>query len=116
MKHFCVNLGSSTYQEVEMTIQNVSSLAWGWFPPEWRYNIDQVSLPFVNGQDVTLTTDDDKDVNIKCPKEVLQKRQFTMYLFFNTGTGNLAEGWCDLVCKGTGKRISQAEKDLGLLT
>ena len=47
---------------------------WGRFPPELRYNMDQVPLPFVNGQDTTFTTDDDVDVNLKCPKESLRYR------------------------------------------
>ena len=56
--------------------------------------------------------DEDKDVNIKCPKEALRKRQATMHLVFNAGKGEDAHGWCNLVVKGTGKRIKQAEKDL----
>jgi len=43
------------------------------FPPERRYNMNQVPLPFVNGQDDTFTMEDDNDVNIKCPKESLRK-------------------------------------------
>mgnify|MGYP000609983595 CR=1 FL=1 len=31
---------------------------WGRFPPELRYNMDQVPLSFVNGQDTTFTTAD----------------------------------------------------------
>jgi hypothetical protein len=85
---------------------------WGRFPPERRYNMDQVPLPFVNGQDETFTTADDDCVNLKCPKEELRKRQFTMHLVFNAGNGPNAHGWCDLVCKGTGTRIPAAEKDL----
>ena len=51
---------------------------WGRFPPQNRYNMDQVPLPFVNGQDSTFTTEKDDTVNLKCPKESLRKRQFTM--------------------------------------
>ena len=51
---------------------------WGRFPPERRYNMDQVPLPFVNGQDETFTMEEDNDVNLKCPKESLRKRQFTI--------------------------------------
>lgn len=90
----------------------VKTSIWGRFPPECRYNMDQVPLPFVNGQDDTFTTEDDNDVNIKCPRESLRKRQFTMHLVFNAGSGDKAQGWCDLVCKGTGKRINSAEKEL----
>jgi hypothetical protein len=85
---------------------------WGRFPPELRYNMDQVPLPFVNGQDSTFTAGDDEDVNIKCPKESLRKRQYTMHLIFNAGRGNDAFGICDLVCRGKGLRINQAEKSL----
>ena len=82
---------------------------WGRFPPERRYNMDQVPLPFVNGQDDTFTMEDDEDVNMKCPKESLKKRQFTIHFVFNAGSGDQAHGWCDLVYRGTGKRI---EKEL----
>ena len=85
---------------------------WGRFPPELRYNMDQVPLPFVCMQDDTYTMEEDKDVNIKCPKESLRKRQFTMHQVFNAGVGDDAHGWCDMVVRGTGKRISQGEKNL----
>lgn len=46
--------------------------------------MDQVSLPFVNGQDETFTTADDNDVNLKYPKqEDMKKCQFTMHLVLN---------------------------------
>ena len=85
---------------------------WGRFPPEKRYNMDQVPLPFVVGQDYTFTQHDDRDVNIKCPDERLRKRQFTMHIVVNAGKDKKKHGWVDLVCKGTGKRIKQAEKEL----
>ena len=85
---------------------------WGRFPPERRYNMDQVPLPFVVSQDHTFTTEEDNDVNIKCPKESLHKRQFTMHQIYNAGIGDKAHGWCDMVCRGTGKRIPEAEKNL----
>ena len=85
---------------------------WGRFLPERRYNMDQVPLPFVVGQDHTFTTYDDDDVHIKCPKEALRKRQFTMHVVVNAGTGEKGACWVDLVCKGLGKRIRRAEKDL----
>ena len=85
---------------------------WGRFPPELRYNMDQVPLPFVVSQDDTFTMDEDHDINIKCPQESLRKRQFTMHQVFNAGVGDKAHGWCDMVCRGTGKRISKAEKNL----
>ena len=57
----------------------------GRFPPESRYNFDQVPLPFVVGQDETFTMEEDNDVNIKRPKEALRKRQFTMHLVLMLG-------------------------------
>ena len=35
-----------------------------------------------------------------------------MHQVFNAGVGDKAHGWCDMVCRGTGKRISKAEKNL----
>ena len=64
------------------------------------------------GQDETFTTNDDSDVNLKCPKEYLRKRQYTMHLVFNCGVGEKGHGWCDLVCRGKGMRISAGEKAL----
>ena len=37
----------------------------GRFPPERRYNMDQIPMPFVVDQDSTFTTDDDEHVHIK---------------------------------------------------
>ena len=85
---------------------------WGRFPPECCYNMDQVPLPFVVGQECTFTTEDGNDVNIKCSKESLRRRQFTMHLVFNAGEGEKGHGWYDLVCRGTGTRINQGEKEL----
>ena len=82
---------------------------WGRFPPNRRYNMDQVPLPFVCGQDHTFTPEEDKDVNIKYPGEQFRKRQFTMHVVTNAGDKNNKHGWCDLVCRGAGLRISQAE-------
>ena len=47
----------------------VRDCIWGKFTPANQYNMDQVPLPFVCGQDHTFTEDSDKDVNIKCPGE-----------------------------------------------
>ena len=74
--------------------------------------MDQVPLPFVVSQEDAFTMDDDNDVNIKCPQEALRKRKFTMHQVFNVGKGDKAHGWCDMVYRGIGKRISKAEKDL----
>ena len=74
--------------------------------------MDHGPLPFVVSQEDTFTMDDDNDVNTKCPKEALRKRQFSMHQVFNAGKGDKAHGWCDIVCRGIGKRTSKAEKDL----
>jgi hypothetical protein len=91
---------------------HVNDPLYGQFPPKLRYNMDQVPLPFVNGQDDTFTMEEDDDVNIKCLQELLFKRQCTMHLVVNSGQGNDAYGWCDLVCKGTGAHINRAENEL----
>jgi len=62
-------------------------------------------VPFVVSQNDTFTN------YIKCPKEALRKRQFTMHQVFNAGKGDKFHGWCDMVCRGTGKRITQLEKE-----
>ena len=73
--------------------------------------MDQVPLPFVVSQDDTFTMADDKDVSIKCPKEALRKRKFKIHQVFNAVKEDKAHGWCDMVCRGTGKRISEADKE-----
>ena len=35
-----------------------------------------------------------------------------MHQVFNAEVGDKAHGWCDMVCRSTVKRISQAEKNL----
>ena len=85
---------------------------YGRVPPHLRFNMDQCPLPFVVSQDTTFTVASDNDVHIKCPGETLRKRQFTMHVVYNAGNGARRAGWVDLVCKGTGKRIRQTEKEL----
>ena len=53
-----------------------------------------------------------QDDTFKCPKESLRKRQFTMYQVYTARVGAKAHRWCDMVCRDTCKRISQAEKNL----
>ena len=72
--------------------------------------MDQIPLPFVNGQDETFTTQKDDDVNFICPKENVRKRHFIMHLVFNWSTSDEVHGWFDLVCRGKGKRVSEVEK------
>ena len=92
-------------------LQEVDSL-YGRFPPHLRFNMDQCPLPFVVGQETTFTVASDSDVHIKCPGEALRKGQFTMHVVNNAGNGARRAGWVDLVCKGTGKRVRQTEKEL----
>ena len=82
------------------------------FPLERRYNMCQETLPFVVSQEDTFIMDDDSDVSIKCPKEALRKRQFTMYQVLNTEKGDKAHGWCDIVHRVIGKKMSQVDKNL----
>ena len=66
----------------------------------------------MNRQDSTFTTAEDRDINVKCPKEALRKWQFIMHLVFDAGKADKSHGWCDLVCKGTGTQIKKEEKAL----
>jgi len=84
---------------------------WGRFPPELRYNMDQVPCPFVVNQDTTFTDEGDEDVHIRAPSDSLRKRQFTLHCVLNAGVGEKAHAWVELVCNGTGTRISRAEKN-----
>jgi len=73
--------------------------------------MDQVPLPFVVNQDYTYTEQDDKTIHVKSPAEALRKRQFTMHIVMNAGRGNNKCGYIDLVAKGKGLRITNAEKE-----
>ena len=84
---------------------------WVRFTPAKQYNMYQVPLTFVCGQDHTFTEDSDKDVNIKCPGEQYHKRHYTMHVVVNSRSGADNQGWVYLVCKGKGMKIRQAEKD-----
>lgn len=84
---------------------------WGRFPPERRYNMDQVPLPFVIDQNTTYTDAEDTHVHIRSPgADGLDKRQYTMHICVNAGTGSDADGYIDMVARGKGTRISKAEK------
>ena len=72
--------------------------------------MDQVPLPFVVNQDYTYTIEDDKDVHISAPSESSSKRQYTMHVVVNAGDADKREGYVDIVAKGKGKRITNAEK------
>ena len=91
------------------------SSKWGRFPPELRYNVDQVPLPFVVSMDNTYTTADDTDVQIAgTGKGDLRKRQFTMNIYVNAGKGKDADGYVELICKGKvidGRRYNKLERE-----
>ena len=82
----------------------------GRFPPDRRYNMDQVPMPFVVEQNDTYTEETDCHVHVRgVGSEGLSKRQYTVHVFINAGgTGN---GYIDLICRGQGKRVSQVEKE-----
>lgn len=85
---------------------------WGRFPPVARFNMDQIPLPFVVCQDTTFTTEDDSHVHIRsCGADGLTKRQYTVHLTSNAGEGENGLCYGDLICRGTGKRISRVEKE-----
>jgi len=71
--------------------------------------MDQVPLPFVVNQYYTYTEQDDKTIHVKSPAETLRKRQFTMHIVMNAGRGNNKCGYIDLVAKGKGLRITNAD-------
>ena len=91
-------------------INDSQSDIWGRFPPSHRYNMDQVPLPFVVSQEFTFTIEDDTNIHITCPSDSLRKRQFTMHVVVNAGQDEARHAWVDLVSKGSGKRIKDAEK------
>ena len=64
--------------------------------------MDQVSLPYVNGQDLIFTSEGDVDVDINCPEELLRECTFTMHSVFNVGSGSDAHVWCN--CGVPGER------------
>jgi hypothetical protein len=86
---------------------------YGRFAPEKRYNMDQIPMPFVVEQGSTFTFEDDDHVHIKgAGAEGLVKRQFTAHVFINAGKdASSAKGYVDMICRGTGKRISLLEKE-----
>jgi hypothetical protein len=84
---------------------------WGRFPPEMRYNMDQVPLPFVVEQERTFTSHDDAHVHIRsCGADGLTKRQYTMHIFVNAGEGQDGVCYVELIARGKGQRLSQVEK------
>jgi len=77
---------------------------WGRFPPDKRYNMDQVPLPFVVSQESTFTrTEDDEHVAIKfCSGSGdMRKRQFSMHVFCNAGRDEKRDGYTVLIGRAT---------------
>ena len=52
-------------------------------------------LPYVSGQELIFTSEDDVDVDINYPEESLRKCQSTMHSVFNAGSGSDAHVWCN---------------------
>jgi hypothetical protein len=75
--------------------------------------MDQIPMPFIVDQDKTFTTDDDDHCQVKgTGAEGLNKRQYTAHVFINAGdTEETAQGYIDLICRGSGTRISRLEKE-----
>ena len=95
-------------------LSHQSTDKWGRFPPKLRYNFDQVPLPFVVSQDSTYTPQGDNDVHVAAStSESLRKRQFTMHIVTNAGSGDDRDGYVELICRGKvldGSRFSRAER------
>ena len=72
----------------------------GRFPPETRFNQDQVPLPFVVSMENACTLEEDDDARMTCPSESLRKRQFVMHIVVNAGEGDEKMGCMTLTCKG----------------
>ena len=85
----------------------------GRFPPERRYNIDQIPMPFIVEQSDTYIGEDDEHVRVQgTGSEGLTKRQYTVHVFINAGdTPENTHGYVDIICHGKGTRISRIEKD-----
>ena len=75
--------------------------------------MDQVLIPFIVKQGNTFTHEDDDHVQVRVTgSEGLTKRQYTAHIFINAGdTQETTHGYIDMICCGTGKRISAIEKE-----
>ena len=84
---------------------------WGRFPPERRYNMDQVPLPFVVDQGSSYVESKEQHIQICSTGSAgLTKRQFTAHIFSNAGTGEKGDAWIEMIARGTGKGITALEK------
>jgi hypothetical protein len=85
---------------------------WGCYPPERWYNMDQVPLPFVIDQNTTHAIDDEEHIHSQSPgADGLDKRQYTMHIFTNAGSGDTADGYIDMIARGKGTRISKQSRE-----
>lgn len=83
---------------------------WGRFPPHLRGNFDEVPLSFCMEMNTTFEEIGASGVHIKEPGSgALSKRQATLVLFAIPGAKKQPRA--ALIFKGTGKGISQAERD-----
>ena len=85
---------------------------YGRFPPERRYNMDQIPMPFIVDQNNTFTDASDEHVHVQgTGSEGLTKRQYTVHIFINAGnTREQTHGYLDLICRGKGNKVSEVEK------
>ena len=85
---------------------------WGRFPPETRYNCDQIPLPFVVDMKRTYEKKGVKEVWINQNAPGSDKRFCTLHAIFRpTGGRMLPQPKPVLVFRGLGKRISLVEKN-----
>jgi hypothetical protein len=87
--------------------------AWGRYPPERRYNMDQVPLPFNVDQQTTFTMGDDSHMHIRGTRaDGLSKRQYT---WTNAGKGLESQVYIDLIAPGTENELEGLEIKAGTL-
>ena len=80
---------------------------YGQFQLSERFNVDQVPLPFVNGQADTWEKTVEKRVAIAQPFAGLEKRRCTMQVIFGPGSRLMR---ISVIFRSTRKRISPVEK------
>ena len=80
---------------------------YGWCQLNERFNHDQVSLSFVNGQSETWAPKGSKRVSIAQPFSGLEKTQCTIQPTIGPSAKLMR---CAIIFRGTGKRISKVEK------
>ncbi|KAK3248556.1 hypothetical protein CYMTET_41984, partial [Cymbomonas tetramitiformis] len=105
--------GFATRKRTHKKPQSYASM--GRFLFKHRLNVDQVPLPFVVGDyDHTYEDKGAKDVWVRQPGSGLEKRQATLQICIRAGLDaegkNLPQPPIAIWFRGTGKRISEAEK------